>query len=214
MSSHWWSGGLDRRTTARAEYRRTPPALLEFDGLRCAVRDLGVGGLRIEPAPPGRVWSLAIAVVGEIHLRGSGRLPISGRIMRIDRAGLAVLPEGAWPTQELVDIERDLLMRGHRERRASPRLPVPVTFGVTTPLRDVSASGLRYQVGPYEQPPSVGDAIAGAVRLDAETVIEIRGRVIRRMGHEVAIALEPPGLHPDILALLRGRFFPGSTQSS
>jgi hypothetical protein len=210
MSSHWWSGGLDRRATARAEYRRTPPALLEFDGLRCAVRDLGIGGLRIEPAPPGRVWALGIVVVGEIQLRGSGRLPISGRIMRIDRAGLAVLPEGAWPSQEVVDIERDLLMRGHRERRASPRLPVPVTFDVTTPLRDVSASGLRYQVGPYEQPPSVGDAIAGAVRLDAETVIEIRGRVVRRMGHEVAIALEPPGLHPQILALLRRRFFPGT----
>jgi hypothetical protein len=213
MSSHWWSGGLDRRATARAEYRRTPPALLEFDGLRCAVRDLGIGGLRIEPAPPGRAWALGIAVVGELQLRGSGRLPISGRIMRIDRAGLAVLPEGAWPSQEVVDIERDLLMRGHRERRASPRLPVPVTFDVATPLRDVSASGLRYQLGPYEQPPSVGDAIAGEIRLDAETVIEIRGRVIRRMGHEVAIALEPPGLHPDILALLRRRFFPGTAQS-
>ena len=112
MSSHWWSGGLDRRATARAEYRRTPPALLEFDGLRCAVRDLGVGGLRIEPAPPGRVWSLGIAVVGEIQLRGSGRLPISGRIMRIDRAGLAIQPDGAWPSQDLVNIERDLLMRG------------------------------------------------------------------------------------------------------
>jgi len=212
MSSHWWSGGLDRRATARAEYRRTPPALLEFDGLRCAVRDLGVGGLRIEPAPPGRVWSLGIAVVGEIQLRGSGRLPISGRIMRIDRAGLAVQPDGPWPSQDIVDIERDLLMRGSRERRASPRLPVPITFDVTTPLRDVSASGLRYQLGPYEQPPAVGDAIAGAVRLDADTVIEIRGRVVRRMGHEVAIALEPPGLHPDVLALLRLRLFPGGSQ--
>ena len=215
MSSHWWSGGLDRRASARAEYRRTPPALLEFDGLRCAVRDLGIGGLRIEPAPPGRVWALGIAVEGEIQLRGSGRLPISGRVMRIDRAGLAVLPDGrAWPSEEAVAAERDLLIRTSRERRAAPRLPVPITFDVATPLRDVSASGLRYQVGPYEQPPAVGDAIAGAVRLDAETVIEIRGRVVRRMGHEVAIAFEPPGLHPDILALLRRRFFPGAAQSS
>jgi hypothetical protein len=213
MSSHWWSGGLDRRATARAEYRRTPPALLEFDNLRCAVRDLGIGGLRLEPAPPGRVWTLGIPVQGDIHLRGSGRLPISGRIMRIDRAGLAVQPEGAWPTQEIVDIERDLLLRGHRERRAAPRLPVPVTFDVSTPLRDISASGLRYQVGPYEKPPAVGEIIAGAVRLDAETVIEIQGKVIRRMGHEVAIALEPPGLHPDVLALLRRRFFPDAAQS-
>jgi hypothetical protein len=211
MSSHWWSGGLDRRATARAEYRRTSPALLEFDGLRCAVRDVGVGGLRIEPAPPGRVWALGIAVEGEIQLRGSGRLPISGVIMRIDRAGIAVLPEGVWPSQEAIDIEREQLMRGHRERRASPRLPVPVTFDVTTPLRDVSAGGLRYQVGPYEQPPAVGDAIAGAVRLDADTVIEIRGRVVRRMGREVAIALEAPGLDPDILALLRRRFFPAQS---
>ena len=135
--------------------------------------------------------------------------------MRIDRAGLAVVPEGgAWPTQDAVNIERDLLMRSHRERRAAPRLPVPVTLDVTTPLRDVSAGGLRYQLGPYEQPPAVGDAIAGEVRLDAETVIEIRGRVVRRMGHEVAIALEPPGLPPDVLALLRRRFFPDATQSS
>ena len=77
----------------------------------------------------------------------------------------------------------------------------------------MSAGGLRYQVGPYEQPPAIGDAIAGAVRIDADTVIEIRGRVVRRMGHEVAIALEPPGLHPDVLALLRLRFFPGAGQS-
>jgi hypothetical protein len=211
MSSHWWSGGLDRRAAPRAEYRRTVPALLEFAGLRCAVRDLGIGGLRIEPAPPGRVWTLGLVVEAEIQLRGSGRVAISGRIMRIDRAGLAILPDGAaWVTEDAVAIERALLLGTSRERRAAPRLPVPVTFDVTTPLRDVSATGLRYRVGPHELPPSVGDPIAGAVRLDAETVIEVRGRVIRRMGPEVAIELEPPGLHPDVLALLRRRFFPGA----
>jgi PilZ domain-containing protein len=211
MSSHWWSGGLDRRAARRAEYRRTGPALLEFEGLRCAVRDLGTGGLRIEPAPPGRVWTLGLMVEAEIQLRASGRLPISGRIMRIDRAGMAILPDGtAWPTEDAVATERALLLRGSRERRAAPRLPVPVTIDVTTPLRDVSTSGLRYLVGPRELSPAVGEAIAGAVRLDAETVIDIRGHVVRRMGHEVAIALDPPGLDPDVLALLRRRFFPGA----
>ena len=47
----WTAAHLDRRSLERAEYRRTSPALLELDGLRCAVRDLGLGGLRVEPAP-------------------------------------------------------------------------------------------------------------------------------------------------------------------
>ena len=57
---------------------------------------------------------------------------------------------------------------------------MPVTFGVTTPLRDVSASGLRYQVGPYEQPPSVGDAIEGAVNVTLDTLaFDAEGNRIR-----------------------------------
>ncbi len=215
MSSHWWSGGLDRRTTPRAEYRRTPPALLEFSGLRCAVRDLGTGGLRIEPAPPGRVWTLDLPIAGEIQLRSSGRHPIAGRIARIDRAGLAVLPDGvAWPSEDAIAAERVLLQHSHRERRSAPRLPVPVTFDVSSPLRDVSTTGIRYIVGPQEAAPSVGDPVSGAIRLDAETVIEIRGRVVRRMGHEVAISLDPPGLHTEVVEVLRRRFFPGASSAS
>lgn len=215
MSSRWWSGGLDRRATPRAEYRRTPPALLEFAGLRCAVRDLGTGGLRIEPAPPGRVWTLDIAVAGEIQLRGSGRLPIAGRIARIDRAGLAILPDGtAWPSEDAITTERTLLLQGRRERRVAPRLSVPVTFDATSSLRDVSATGLRYLVGPQEPSPALGDSVAGAIRLDSETVIEIRGRVVRQVGHEVAIAFEPPGLRSEVVAVLRHRFFPGAGSAS
>jgi hypothetical protein len=209
MSFRWWSGDLDRRATARAEYRRTPPALLEFSGLRCAVRDLGTGGLRIEPAPPGRVWAIDLEIMGEIHLRGSGRLLIVGRIARIDRAGLAVVPDGSlWPSDEAVEAERALLMSNRRERRSAPRLPIPAALGAMTPLRDISATGLRYVVGPYERAPALGGPLEGAVQLDAETVIEVRGRVIRRMGREVAVALEPPGLQPEVMAILRRRFFP------
>jgi hypothetical protein len=216
MNSRWWSGDLDRRATPRAEYRRTPPALLEFNGLRCAVRDLGTGGLRIEPAPAGRVWTLDLEVVGEIHLRGSGRMLIVGRIARIDRAGLAVLPEGSlWPSDEAVEAERSLLMSNRRERRSAPRLPIPMALGAMTPLRDVSATGLRYVVGPNERAPVLGGPVEGALQIDAETVIEVRGRVIRRMGREVAVALEPPGLQPEVLAILRRRFFPeGAARTS
>lgn len=209
MSSRWWSGDLDRRAAPRAEYRRTPPALLEFAGLRCAVRDLGTGGLRVEPAPPGRVWTTDLEIVGEIHLRGSGRMLIAGRIARIDRAGLAVVPEGSlWPPEEAVEAERALLMSNRRERRSAPRLPIPIALCAMTPLRDISAKGLRYVVGPNEKPPAMGGPVEGAVQLDAETVIEVRGRVIRRMGREVAVALDPPGLRPEVLAVLRRRFFP------
>jgi hypothetical protein len=209
MSSRWWSGDLDRRAAPRAEYRRTPPALLEFGGLRCAVRDLGTGGLRIEPAPPGRVWTTNLEVAGEIHLRGSGRILIAGRIARIDRAGLAVLPYGSlWPSDEAVEAERALLMSNRRERRSAPRLPIPIALCAMTPLRDISATGLRYVVGPNERPPAMGGPVEGAVQLDADTVIEVRGRVIRRMGREVAVALEPPGLRPEVLTMLRRRFFP------
>jgi hypothetical protein len=53
-SLRWSEPKLDRRLAPRAEYRRTAPALLMIDGFRCAVRDLGTGGLRLEPAPAGR----------------------------------------------------------------------------------------------------------------------------------------------------------------
>ena len=56
MSDRRRAGQRDRRLLARAEYRQTAPALLELEGCRCAVRDLGPGGLRVEPAPAGRVW--------------------------------------------------------------------------------------------------------------------------------------------------------------
>jgi hypothetical protein len=201
--------------TARAEYRRTAPALLEFDGLRCAVRDISAGGLRIEPAPPGRVWDLNRPVVGEVQLRSSGRQPIAGRIVRIDRSGLAIASVGtAWPSEDDIMAERTVLLQSSRERRGAPRLPVPVTFDASSPLRDVSVGGLRYQVGINERMPTVGEVIAGAVRLDADTTIEIRGRVIRRMGQEVAIALEAPGLPPELVELLRHRFFPGARSPS
>jgi hypothetical protein len=214
MSAHWRSGGLDRRVIPRAEYRRTPPALLEFDGLRCAVRDISIGGLRVEPAPPGRVWDLGVPVVGEIQLRGTGRHPIGGRIIRIDRSGLAIVPDGsAWPPEDAIIAERTLLLQGSRERRVNPRLPVPVSFDATSPLRDVSVSGIRYQVAPFERPPAVGDAVSGELRVDAETIIEIRGRVIRRMGQEVALAIDPPGLPADTVERLRRRFFPEMTSS-
>jgi len=216
MSSRWWSGDLDRRASARAEYRRTAPALLEYNGLRCAVRDLGTGGLRIEPAPAGRVWTMDLGITGEIHLRGSGRMLIVGRIARIDRAGLAVLPDGSlWPSEEAVEAERALLMSSRRERRSAPRLPIPLALGAMTPLRDISATGLRYVVGPNERPPELGGSVEGAVQLDAETVIEVRGRVVRRMGREVAVALDPPGLEPEVMAILRRRFFPeGAARTS
>ena len=54
--NRWSEPQLDRRSYPRAEYRRTAPALLELEGYHCAVRDLALGGLRIEPAPAGRVW--------------------------------------------------------------------------------------------------------------------------------------------------------------
>jgi hypothetical protein len=50
--------------------------------------------------------------------------------------------------------------------------------------------------------------VAGELRLDADTVIPVRGQVIRHVGREIAVALDPPGLAPDILALLRRRYFP------
>ena len=86
---------LDRRCLQRAEYRRTAPGLLEIEGCRCAVRDLGVGGLRIEPAPASRVWRVDQQVKRHASvLRGGERSSVSARIGRVDRAGLALLPNG------------------------------------------------------------------------------------------------------------------------
>jgi hypothetical protein len=205
---------LDRRATPRAEYRRTAPGLLELDGLRCAVRDLGLGGLRIEPAPAGRVWEPGQHIIGTLQLRSGGLVEISGRIRRIDRAGLAVYPEGDWPGPETVDGERAALMRNHQERRGAPRLPLPHPAsgggGPRTPLIDVSTSGLRYLLGPTEPVPATGSRVEGELRLDADGVIPIGGRVVRHGGGEVAVAFDPPGLTADVLAMLRRRFFPAA----
>jgi hypothetical protein len=216
--NRWSEPQLDRRAYPRAEYRRTAPALLELEGYRCAVRDVAPGGLRVEPAPAGRVWEPGQQVSGLLHLRAGGRFQICGIIDRIDRAGLALIPDGdAWPDADAIDVERSSLVRWHHERRAAPRLPLPALGGASggrTPLRDVSATGLRYALAPSERAPATGSHVEGELRLDADTVIPVRGQVIRHVGREIAVALDPPGLTPDILALLRRRYFPEGEMSS
>ena len=203
---------LDRRALERAEYRRTAPALLELEGFRCAVRDLGIGGLRIEPAPGGRVWHLEQQVTGLMVLRTGERVGLEAWIGRIDRAGLALFPDShQWPSALQVEAERAALLQRHRERRATPRLPIPPTADARTagtPLRDVSASGLRYALTRFESAPAVGTRIEGALQLDADTAIEVYGRVVRHIGREIAVVFDPPGLDPAVLELLRRRFFP------
>jgi hypothetical protein len=217
-SARWSEPRLDRRAAPRAEYRRTAPALLVLEGFRCAVRDLGPGGLRVEPAPAGRVWELDQLVAGDLYLRTGARVTIRGRIQRIDRAGLAVVPEsGDWPEMAEIEVERAALNRNHQERRGAPRLPLPVHVPGAptprTPLRDVSATGLRYALAPLESAPAPGSRLEGELRLDQDTVIAVRGRVVRQGGREVAVALDPPGLTSDVLALLRQRFFPTPDQT-
>ncbi len=215
--NRWSEPQLDRRAYPRAEYRRPAPALLELEGCRCAVRDLAPGGLRLEPAPAGRVWEQGEHVSGLLHLRAGGLVRIVAMIGRIDRAGLALVPEGDdWPDLDAIDAERSALVRWQHERRAAPRLPLPALPGAaaSTPLRDVSATGLRYALAPSERAPATGSHVAGELRLDAETVIPVRGQVIRHVGREIAVALDPPGLTPDILALLRRRYFPEGSDST
>ncbi len=214
-SGRWSEPKLDRRAAARAEYRRTAPGLLILEGFHCAVRDLGPGGLRIEPAPAGRAWEWDQQVAGELILRSGGRYAVRGRIARIDRSGLAVVPEsGEWPDAATIEVERATLNRNHQERRGAPRLPLPVHVPGAptprTPLRDVSATGLRYALAPQEPAPTPGSRLEGELRLDQDTAIPVRGRVVRQGGREVAVALDPPGLTPEVLQLLRQRFFPGA----
>jgi hypothetical protein len=205
---------LDRRLLPRAEYRRTSPALLELEGFRCAVRDLGLGGLRVEPAPAGRVWLPDQDVVGTIVLRTGERVELGGVICRVDRAGLALFPgDHRWPTPVHIEAERAALIQRHRERRSAPRLPIPIPAGrapaSVTGLRDVSATGLRYMLTSTESAPATGSRIEGSLQLDAETVIDVRGRVVRHVGREIAVVFDPPGLDAKVLALLHQRFFPG-----
>jgi hypothetical protein len=206
----WTAAHLDRRQLERAEYRRTAPALLELEGCRCAVRDLGLGGLRVEPAPGGRVWRLDQPVSGTVVLRTGERIALEARIGRIDRAGLALFPDGRWPSAVEIEAERWALQQRHRERRAAPRLPIPPAAdasGTSTPLRDMSATGLRYALTRFESAPAIGSRIEGALQLDADTSIEVRGRVVRHVGREIAVAFDPPGLDPSVLELLHRRFF-------
>jgi len=205
---------LDRRELPRAEYRRTAPALLELEGVHCAVRDLGLGGFRVEPAPGGRVWAVGQQVSGTMVLRARDRIAVEATIGRIDRAGLAFFPDGGrWPSAVDIEAERAALLQRHRERRAEPRLQIPSVGagapGTRTPLRDISATGLRYALTSYESAPSVGSRIEGALQIDAVTAIDVRGRVVRHVGRDIAVAFDPPGLDPAVLDLLRRRFFPG-----
>ena len=77
-------------------------------------------------------------------------------------------------------------------------------------MLDVSTTGLRYVLGPAEPVPAAGSRVEGELRLDADAVIPVRGRVVRHGGGEVAVAFDPPGLTPDVLAMLRRRFFPST----
>ncbi|HUR94136.1 MAG TPA: PilZ domain-containing protein [Gemmatimonadales bacterium] len=211
-SDRWRASQLDRRTLERIEYRRTAPGLLVIDGCRCAVRDLGPGGLRIEPAPAGRVWQHDQEISGTLMLRTGEPIAVRARIGRIDRAGLALFPEGdEWPSRAVIERERTTLMQHPRERRGAPRLPIPSRApgapGPATPLRDVSATGLRYVLTASESAPANGSRIEGMLQVDAETVIEVCGRVVRHEGREIAVAFDPPGLDPTVLAVLRQRFF-------
>src|SRR5205814_2296288 len=80
LNERWSVARLDRRAVPRVEYRRTAPALLELEGYRCAVRDLAGGGLRVEPAPAGRVWEDNQHVTGTLQLRTGERFAIAARI--------------------------------------------------------------------------------------------------------------------------------------
>jgi hypothetical protein len=210
MSDRRRAGQRDRRLLARAEYRQTAPALLELEGCRCAVRDLGLGGLRVEPAPAGRVWQEGEQVSGTLHLRAGERVSLCAWIGRVDHGGLALIRDGdLWPTAEEIDAERMTLVQRQRERRSAARLAISAPAaggGPRTPLRDVSATGLRYVLTPMESAPAIGSRIEGALRLDADTVIDVRGRVVRHMAREIAVAFDPPGLDPAVLALLQRRF--------
>jgi PilZ domain len=73
----------------------------------------------------------------------------------------------------------------------------------------VSATGLRYALTRFEAAPAMGSRIEGALQLDADTAIEVRGRVVRHVGREIAVAFDPPGLDPAVLEMLHLRFFPG-----
>jgi pyruvate/2-oxoglutarate dehydrogenase complex dihydrolipoamide acyltransferase (E2) component len=150
-------------------------------------------------------------VTATLVLRAGERIAVGAVIGRIDRGGLALFPDGdRWPTAAAIEAERATVMQRPRERRAAPRLPIPAPAGApagaSTPLRDVSATGLRYLLTANESAPAVGSRIEGALRLDAESVIEVRGQVVRHYGREIAVAFDPPGLDPAVLALLRRRF--------
>ena len=160
------------------------------------------------------MWQQGELVAGVLVLRAGDRIPIRARIGRVDRAGLALFPEsGHWPSMAAIESERATLVQRHRERRAAPRLPIPAPAGDSRPgtaLRDVSLTGLRYVLTQSESAPATGSRIEGALQVDAETVIEVRGRVVRHLGREIAVAFDPPGLNSAVLALLRQRFFPGT----
>jgi hypothetical protein len=214
----WRPGEFDRRHEPRAEYRRTAPGLLEINGVPCAVRDLGTGGLRVDPAPAARVWVLGEIVSGELRLRDGTPVPIRGRIARVRRSEFCIVPvDEVWPSEALIAAERAVLSRVRAERRAAPRLPIPAPPGApnrSTPLRDVSATGIRYLLRPGEPPPAVGSMLSGEIRLDVDTVIPVRGRVIRHYGREIAVALAPPGLAPELMELLRARYFRDEGESA
>jgi hypothetical protein len=117
----WDPSQQDRRASPRVEYRRTFPARLDVAGQACAVRDLNPNGLRIEPAPPRRVWSPGQEVSGTLYLRTSRPIPVVGRLLRVGATGLVIVPDGsgAWPAAAAIEAERTDLERSPRDRSYS-----------------------------------------------------------------------------------------------
>jgi hypothetical protein len=155
-------------------------------------------------------------VSGRLYLRTSPPIPVAGQIFRVGAKGLVIIPDEsrAWPTRATIEIERNELLQPQRDRRSEPRVPFPMCLPNSTtpsPLRDISATGLRYLLSAGEQVPALGSVTGGDLRLDSDTVIRLRGRVVRCTGREVAITLDPPGLAPDTLELLRRRFLGSSS---
>jgi hypothetical protein len=215
----------DRRMP-RVCYLADRPAFLEVGAALYAVHDIGGGGLRLSqvaspsvPPPETRAalpTALGKAVGGVFRLRSGGSVRLEAVVARVDVGGVLLVPvparPGAWISDDQLTREATWVQREEGERRQSRRVayaPVPRFPGPEGgTVHDLAPLGFRVTLPAGLPIPRPGETLTGDLHVGLYGNYSVRGEVLRVIGREVAVRVEPPGVPPAVV-LEEARRHPG-----
>jgi hypothetical protein len=214
----------DRRMP-RVCYLADRPAFLQVKSALYAVHDIGGGGLRLSqyasPAVPSPEVNAALptalgkALGGVFRLRSGGSVRLEAVVARVDPGGVLLVPvparPGAWISDDQLTREATWVRREEEERRQSPRVayaPVPRFPGAEGgTIQDLSPLGFRVTLPSGLPIPRPGETLSGELHVGLHGNYSVRGEVLRVIGREVAVRVEPPGV-PAAVVLEEARRHP------